>query len=394
MTWLDLVTCARTNLADFQVSDSAHGKICRVWIKGGQIEISEDDYRLIMSGAPERMIPNQPIPDDESSELCTMNILDSRLNMLIKKADSVASKARQLKYHLSLRKSAVLARKSDVPNAVADAAAEGRVFSPQPFPAMNNRIPKASSSDNPQLQQELLEQFLSIDRQSSVGPRPRASRGVTTDSGPHSGFNGEGDARRLSHPVTSSEDGSETQLRVLMAAKIEKLARGDIINPPCDRCRRLRFDCTKHLTACSACTKKHAKCSWKELRDVELDGLLGGSPQPPRETVERGNEFGFGKIPYNKPAEREDEFGFGQLSKPVMDPFGFRAGLDYPIRDQNSPPAGVSAPTDNNLGSEQRKVPGPQSSLRVMMDAERRAESSNEHAILTQIATAAAAAGH
>jgi hypothetical protein len=56
---------------------------------------------------------------------------------------------------------------------------------------------------------------------------------------------------------------------VMMAAKIEKLARGDPIYPPCDRCRRLKFECTKHLTACSACTKKHAKCSWKDIKEGE-----------------------------------------------------------------------------------------------------------------------------
>ena len=75
----------------------------------------------------------------------------------------------------------------------------------------------------------------------------------------------------MSHPLTASEDGTEGQYRVLMAAKIEKLNRGDAIYPPCDRCRRLKFDCTKHLTACQACTKKHAKCSWKDIKEGELD---------------------------------------------------------------------------------------------------------------------------
>lgn len=78
----------------------------------------------------------------------------------------------------------------------------------------------------------------------------------------------------MSHGI--SEDGNDVQYRMLMAAKIEKLTRGDRIYPPCDRCRRLRFDCTKHLTACSACTKKHAKCSWKDIKEGELDGASSG----------------------------------------------------------------------------------------------------------------------
>jgi hypothetical protein len=108
-----------------------------------------------------------------------------------------------------------------------------------------------------------------------------------------------------------------------MAAKIEKLARGDPIVPPCDRCRRLKYDCTKHLTACSACTKKHAKCSWKDVKEGELVGMapfvsvqgiaqstengyatsaasLQENSDPGLRTVERGGE---GKASLQAPTE-------------------------------------------------------------------------------------------
>ena len=55
-----------------------------------------------------------------------------------------------------------------------------------------------------------------------------------------------------------------------MVSRMEQLQRGDRILPPCDRCRRLHMDCLKNLTACMGCTKKHAKCSWKDVRDEEL----------------------------------------------------------------------------------------------------------------------------
>lgn len=55
-----------------------------------------------------------------------------------------------------------------------------------------------------------------------------------------------------------------------MVTRMEQLQRGDRIQPPCDRCRRLHMDCLKNLTACMGCTKKHAKCSWKEVIDDEL----------------------------------------------------------------------------------------------------------------------------
>ena len=55
-----------------------------------------------------------------------------------------------------------------------------------------------------------------------------------------------------------------------MMARMEQMVRGDRIQPPCDRCRRLHMDCLKNLTACMGCTKKHAKCSWKEVEEQEL----------------------------------------------------------------------------------------------------------------------------
>jgi hypothetical protein len=55
-----------------------------------------------------------------------------------------------------------------------------------------------------------------------------------------------------------------------MINRMESLHRGERILPPCDRCRRLHMDCLKNLTACMGCTKKHAKCSWKDVREEEL----------------------------------------------------------------------------------------------------------------------------
>lgn len=55
-----------------------------------------------------------------------------------------------------------------------------------------------------------------------------------------------------------------------MMTRMEQLNRGDRVQPPCDRCRRLHMDCLKNLTACMGCTKKHAKCSWKDVSEQEL----------------------------------------------------------------------------------------------------------------------------
>lgn len=58
--------------------------------------------------------------------------------------------------------------------------------------------------------------------------------------------------------------------KIEMVARMEELQRGERIMPPCDRCRRLHMDCLKNLTACMGCTKKHAKCSWKDVKAEEL----------------------------------------------------------------------------------------------------------------------------
>ena len=40
------------------------------------MEISEEDFLLISSGMPQKLIPPQPIPEDEEKELATIEILE------------------------------------------------------------------------------------------------------------------------------------------------------------------------------------------------------------------------------------------------------------------------------------------------------------------------------
>lgn len=82
-------------------------------------------------------------------------------------------------------------------------------------------------------------------------------------------------SQRNSQPLEKDDGGP---FKTEMVHKMEALAKGERILPPCDRCRRLHMDCLKNLTACMGCTKKHAKCSWKEVREGEL---RGGFAHPP-----------------------------------------------------------------------------------------------------------------
>ena len=85
-----------------------------------------------------------------------------------------------------------------------------------------------------------------------------------------------------------------------MMLRMEQLNRGDRVLPPCDRCRRLHMDCLKNLTACMGCTRKHAKCSWKEVEEQELRD----HPFIPRVILQAG-EKGSGDEERTKGTEKE-----------------------------------------------------------------------------------------
>lgn len=70
-------------------------------------------------------------------------------------------------------------------------------------------------------------------------------------------------------PIWNRDDGGP--FKVEMIARMETMKRGERVVPPCDRCRRLHMDCIKNLTACLGCTKKHAKCAWKDVSVEELE---------------------------------------------------------------------------------------------------------------------------
>ncbi|KAI1080499.1 hypothetical protein F5B20DRAFT_101086 [Whalleya microplaca] len=281
VTWLDIVEFAKSKPGEFTLTPTLSGtRCCQFSLKGVQVEIGEDDWRLIVSGALDRfrLVPPQPLEEDETAELATLEIVEQRLQILIKRADEVARRARQLNYHLSGRKATIHAHRSSQ-------SAPGSSFQ-----AVNQARP---SGANPgyDLHADLLQQFLApsqpsshrISSASSVPPTPNpmASASTTprasiqqqtllTSSRPSPSFPTEPVIRDI-----------EEENRALVTAKIEKLARGDAIHPPCDRCRRLKTQCIKHLTACQGCTKKHARCVWKGLTEEEVVWLKGEASRGP-----------------------------------------------------------------------------------------------------------------
>lgn len=93
----------------------------------------------------------------------------------------------------------------------------------------------------------------------------------------------------FSRPLAPSQEVSQP-FRLICQALMESLPRGARVMPPCDRCRRLKMDCLKNLTSCQGCTKKHARCHWKEVDRAEVEGLEGIVAKADRESYHEDEE--------------------------------------------------------------------------------------------------------
>ena len=86
--WLDVVDFARNKPEQFNLEKMREGnRVCQFYTKQCRIEISEEDYLLVKSGMPERLIPPQPIVEDEEKELGTLEILEKNLSGVVQLAD-------------------------------------------------------------------------------------------------------------------------------------------------------------------------------------------------------------------------------------------------------------------------------------------------------------------
>lgn len=318
VTWMDIVQFAKANPAEFTLTTSDRGRYCTFYLKGNQVEITEDDWRLIVSEALDRFNLAQPLDEDENCELATLEILEQRIHVLIKKADEVARKARQLNYHLSGRKSAITSRRT--------AAKSPPVHHTGFQPANHQQVQAPRSNSTYNLHDDLLQQFTTI---SAAQIRPASARAPQNSvslpttpviqQGPSSNAVSKPTTQPLQtgsrpSPTTAPAQPKTTQpprpedpsaaYRPLITARIEKLTKGEAVHPPCDRCRRLHITCIKYLTACQGCTKKHAKCNWKSITEDEIAWLKGnaGSGETEGEGDDSGSRSGGGQSPEQRSA--------------------------------------------------------------------------------------------
>ena len=86
--WLDVVDFARNKPEQFNLEKSRDGvRVCQFYTKQSRVEITEEDYELIASGMPQKLIPPQPIVEDEEKELGTLEILEKRMAQVVQLAD-------------------------------------------------------------------------------------------------------------------------------------------------------------------------------------------------------------------------------------------------------------------------------------------------------------------
>ncbi|MCJ1393651.1 hypothetical protein MMC18_006527 [Xylographa bjoerkii] len=321
VTWLDVVEFARHKPEQFNLEKMRDGvRVCQFYTKQCRVEISEEDYVLIHSGMPQKLIPPQPIAEDEEKELGTLEILEKNIGQLVQREAEAFPAAENGAAGVS--PSAPESSEQNVPNN------RERRESNSPtsgFVAVNSRpvltshnsssafgfdAPKVQlavstngksyhgSSASPATRAELLSYFNNVRERSNDGNSVNDHDGLrASSSAPRLHSSSKPKSRHgndiadyanillnSASPVAIPNTPSNLQYKPAvvekfddsgpykaeMLSRMDSMQRGDRVMPPCDRCRRLHMDCLKNLTACQGCTKKHAKCSWKDVTEQEL----------------------------------------------------------------------------------------------------------------------------
>ncbi|KAK4077442.1 uncharacterized protein Triagg1_3774 [Trichoderma aggressivum f. europaeum] len=413
ITWLEIVTFAKTNPEAFTVIPQPNGsRCCRFVYNGVQAEIIEDDWRLISSGALDRFPLEHTFEEDEAAELATLEILERRASYLHRKADELAARARVLHQRLELRTRDVARRQQFLEVGPSSSSASGSGSSSgssSSFQAINQPPRPVITNPNGQpydIHSDLLHQFTIAAMQNSPpqGPPPGYQAQPGSPNGApvagHQGHQGHqgplappaleappyhpppanvyptmetaapapvpapapvaapaqasaSNSRSiatiaLSQVVLPGDPASEVH-RPLVLQKTDTLNKGDIIFPPCDRCRRLRLQCVKHLTACRGCTKKHARCNWRNVTDdeaaavkEELTVIYNEAQKAATTTAAAASAKRSGKAPASAPPQPEA----GSSSRPAS---GSGAGnMDqvhhWPVPGPSAGPAPMMAP--------------------------------------------------
>jgi hypothetical protein len=336
VTWLDVVHFAAAHPSQFTLSTFSEGRrVCQFYYPQRQVrvQISEEDYLFINSGRCQDLIPPLPIWEDEEKEVATCELVEKTLRDVTASADSVAARTRQLAHRLKGRRMAILERRSAEESH--NHQVQQQALHPSFVSVNNNNTSQQSPMQQPQQQppmspekvdpalhirNDLIKHFQSLPKQvlqqadnrrissvpqqpqspsfqtpqnfnhqprpalestsTSVSPVPTNVTALAAAAAAQASHYARDESpqsqprHNFSKPLPPSQEVSQPY-RTICQAHMESLPRGSRIMPPCDRCRRLKMDCLKNLSSCGGCTKKHARCHWKEVSRQEVQGLEG-----------------------------------------------------------------------------------------------------------------------
>ncbi|KAF1343988.1 hypothetical protein BDV97DRAFT_304815, partial [Delphinella strobiligena] len=266
VTWLDVVHFAQAHPGQFALATFSEGRrVCQFYYpqKQVRVQVSEEDFLFINSGRCQDLIPPLPIWEDEEKEVGTCEILEKALRELTNAADMVAARTRQLGHRLKGRRMAIQERRSE--QGQGHAEADTPPANPPHLPhAPSSSVSPAPTAPPTGYGLDALTYYIESNPTSNR-PTFTPANFTSSDNTPKHNF---------SRPLPPSQESSQPY-RAICQAHMESLPRGSRVLPPCDRCRRLRMDCLKNLSSCAGCTKKHARCHWKEVRREEVLGLEG-----------------------------------------------------------------------------------------------------------------------
>jgi hypothetical protein len=407
VTWLDVVHFAQAHPSQFTLSTFSEGRrVCQFYYPQRQVrvQISEEDYLFINSGRCQDLIPPLPIWEDEEKEVATCEMVEKALRDVTASADSVAARTRQLAHRLKGRRMAILERRSaeeshnhqvqqQAPHSSFVSVNNNNANNQQPpIQQPQQQQPTSPEKVDPALniRNDLLKHFQSLPKQvsqqpdnrrissvpqqpqsppfqtpqnfnhqprpplestsTSVSPVPTSVTALAAAAAAQASHYARDESpqsqprHNFSKPLPPSQEVSQPY-RTICQTHMESLPRGSRIMPPCDRCRRLKMDCLKNLSSCGGCTKKHARCHWKEVSRQEVQGLEGF------EDAERlAAEYANGSRRFST------EYAASDTSMDVDN----RSPFDYPSHTAASTPAGYARPAAAYPEVPQQPYPPPQ----------------------------------
>ncbi|KAF2860195.1 hypothetical protein K470DRAFT_258161 [Piedraia hortae CBS 480.64] len=297
ISWLEVLEFARAHPSQFVLGAYADNRrVCQFYYPQKQlrVQVNEDDFMFINSGRCQELIPPRPIREDEEKELAVCEELEARLREMTNLADMASACAHQLSHRLKSRRSAIQARQGspghalpgfvavNSPNggdaASASALRRDLVRHLESLPHNQRRMHRVHEADTrPRCSAASDGIDVPIrNSSSSMSPVPvKAQVSVESANGTNAPkVNGARLKHNFSRPLPQALESAQP-FRPLCQAHMDSLPRGYRVIPPCDRCRRLRMDCVKNLTSCAGCTKKHARCHWKDVQQDELGEIDG-----------------------------------------------------------------------------------------------------------------------